>query len=70
MAKFIAEIDERELAVRLAESACGMKRPEGKTTEQAFADLKESHHFEHFTRLARVAMEFFQENVSQLKPVS
>ncbi len=70
MKQFIVEIDERELAVRLCERACGMKRPEGCTFEQAFKALGASGHFEHFTGLARVAMLFFQEHVDNLKPVS
>lgn len=38
--QFVAQIDEVELAVRLAEIAIDLKRPPGKTAAECIADLE------------------------------
>lgn len=68
--KFIVELDERELAVRIAEDATGLKRPAGMATADAYNQLDTSPHFDQFKSAARVSMLFFQEQVSNLKRVS
>lgn len=58
--KFVAEINEGELAVRMAEAAIGIKRPPGKSFEECLesfpADWGDAFH-----RAARAAMEYWGE---------
>lgn len=59
-AKFIAPIDEGELAIRMAEAAIGIKRPPGKTTAEVL-DAFPADWGEAFHRAARAAMEYWRE---------
>lgn len=73
MAKFVVPIDETELAVRLVESACGMRRPAGMSAAAAWKHIEQTiraDDVEAFRRQARAAMEFFAEQVGNLRPVS
>ena len=60
VAKFIAQIDEAELAVRIGEALMGLTRPEGATAEQTLdgtdADIRAM-----FRAAARAAMEYWGE---------
>lgn len=59
-AKYIAPIDERELAVRMAEAAIGIKRPPGKNLDECLASFPADWGAA-FHRAARAAMGYWQE---------
>ncbi|MFY9291641.1 MAG: hypothetical protein WAP03_13220 [Methylorubrum rhodinum] len=68
--EFIAEIDGVELACRIAEAACGIRRPPGKSAQQALHDMErllkslgQPDVVAGFHRAARVAAEYFAECV-------
>jgi len=61
--KYVAEIDEAELAVRMVEAAIGLKRPPGATARETLADADWGPAFE---RAARAAMEYWQECLVQM----
>jgi hypothetical protein len=57
-AKYVAEIDEEELAVRLAEAALGIKRPPGKSLGECLDSLP-ADWGDAFHRAARAAMTYW-----------
>lgn len=59
-AKYIAPIEEGELAVRIAEAVIGMKRPPDMTTAQVLASMPENQGVE-FLNAARAAMGYWRE---------
>lgn len=62
-ARYIAPIDPVELAVRLAESYNGLKRPEGATSKQSFLSMeKESQ--DAWLRAANTAMLYWRECIA------
>jgi hypothetical protein len=68
---FIAELDEAELALRLMECGCAMRRPSGSTRpvrelldEAAEAWPSGAGQFP-FGRMARLAIEYFQECINK-----
>lgn len=65
-AKFIAQIDEVELAVRMIEARTGLKRPEGATAAAALAvlDVEEQ---ASWRASARAAMTYWRECVSKMQ---
>lgn len=73
-ASFVAEIDETELALRLAETAIGLKRPSGLSAVDALQQLKQqavaSGHpeavqvYDSFARMARIACLYFSECIA------
>ena len=58
--KYVAEINEGELAVRMAEAAIGMKRPPGKSLEECLASFP-ADWGEAFLRASRAAMNYWGE---------
>ena len=70
MPKFVAEMDELELCVRMAEVGCSMKRPPGQTAQEAWAELSKEPMSKIFQAQARAAMLFFQEHLDGIKAVS
>ena len=67
--KFIAEIDEAEMAVRIAEAMLKMKRPPGLSAQAALASMPDGEE-ENFARAARAAMLYLQECVDNGTEVS
>jgi len=65
--RLVAEIDEEEVAVIIAESCCGMTRPDGQTASEALASIKEfsptSHH--DFTKAARRVMLYLKNQIDR-----
>lgn len=65
-AKYVTEISEGELAIRMAEAAIGIKRPPGKSVQECLdsfpADWGEAFH-----RAARAAMEYWAECIDGAK---
>lgn len=59
-ARYVAQIDERELAVRMAEAAIGIKRPAGKSLDECLASFP-ADWGEAFHRAARAAMGYWKE---------
>ncbi len=59
-AKYVAEINEAELAIRMAEAAIGMKRPPGKSTQECL-DSFPADWGEAFGRAAKAAMTYWAE---------
>lgn len=59
-ARYIAPIDEGELAIRMAEAAMGIKRPPGKTVQECL-DSFPADWGEGFHRAARAAMLYWKE---------
>jgi hypothetical protein len=59
-AKYIAPIEEAELAVRLAEARCGLRRPTGSTALQALDAMEEEDRVS-WRRAAIAAMEYWRE---------
>jgi hypothetical protein len=64
--KFIAEISEGELAVRMAEAAIGIKRPPGKNVDECLASFP-ADWGEAFLRAARAAMNYWGECIDTAK---
>lgn len=58
--KYIAEISEGELAIRMAEAAIGMKRPPGKSVQECL-DSFPADWGEAFGRAAKAAMNYWAE---------
>jgi hypothetical protein len=67
--KYITAIDPMELAVRLAESYNGLKRPPGWTTSQAFFSM-EAQSQNAWLRSANAAMDYWRERINDLKQPS
>ena len=63
--KIIAEIDEAELACRIAESVLGMKRPAGATAQQAVVSA--SRDGVDWRKGARAAMKYITECIDDAK---
>jgi hypothetical protein len=61
--KYIASIDEAELAVRLCEACYGLHRPPGMTVAQALAAMEPDSR-EGWRRAARAAMEYWNECIT------
>lgn len=59
-AVFHAEVNPYELTVRMVEAVCGIKRPEGVTSKQAYEALEPKVQ-EDFMIAGRVAFEYMQE---------
>ena len=62
--KMVAEISEAELACRLLEIACGVKRPEGFSAEQAIMQIEQkmgSDMTQVFREQARACVMYFHE---------
>jgi hypothetical protein len=59
-AKYIIEIDEKELAIRMAEAAIEIKRPIGKSVQQCL-DSFPADWGEAFLRAAKAAMNYWSE---------
>lgn len=74
-ASFVAEIDETELTLRIAEIAIGAKRPPGLSAADALRDLKRSAEasglpevartYDSFGRMARAACIYFGECIAK-----
>lgn len=69
VAKFITPVDAMELAVRLAESLNGMKRPAGATTAQAFFSM-EKESADRYMRAATAAMDYWRECINNIQRTS
>ena len=65
-AKYITAIDPMELAVRLAETYNGLRRPPGATTSQAFFSM-EPQSQDAWMCAANAAMEYWRECINDLK---
>lgn len=67
--RFMAEIDETELACRIMEATLDIKRPKGTTAEQAFAGLTPelSKEAQYFRQGARAAMLYWVECLQKLE---
>lgn len=71
--QFVAEIDEAELTVRIAEIAIGLKRPPGKSAAECLAELEERSAADpvmkpvvaSFGQMARAAVLYFGECVAK-----
>lgn len=61
---FVAEIDQRELQVRIMEAILEMKRPEGATAEQALAGM-DADSRDASARAAIRALEYFRECIAK-----
>lgn len=76
--KFVSEIDQSELAMRLIEIGCKIKRPEGKVGAAAFSEIRAAANVgeipayivDDFEAMAVAAIKYFSETVSNLKPVN
>lgn len=72
---FVAEIDPQELAVRLIERGCKMKRPPGTSGRQAWAQFEASaaagkipeYIVRDFEAMAHIAIAYFGECVANLQ---
>lgn len=74
-ASFVAEIDETELTLRLAEIAIGLKRPPGMSAADALRQLRQhaetsgqpeaAQVYESFARMARTACLYFGECIAK-----
>ena len=62
--KYVVEIDEGELAIRMAEAAIRIKRPPGKTTAEVL-DAFPADWGEAFRRAARAAMAYWKELIDE-----
>ena len=64
--RFVAEIDEIELAARVMETAIGLSRPPGASAAKVMADAEKAHPetAASFRRIARVAIAYFGECVT------
>lgn len=69
--KYIAEINPHEMALRIAEAACGFKRPEGKAPEEAMQELIAADEFagRGFYRAALAAGKYLEEAINNYKRV-
>jgi hypothetical protein len=67
--KFVAEIDEAELVVRMIEAAAGVKRPVGMSAKEAL-NLGDKVVAEAYTRAAYAAMDYWRECISQINKVN
>jgi hypothetical protein len=65
-AKYIAPIDSMELAVRLAESYNGMKRPPEASTSAAFFSMEAASQ-DAWLRAAHSAMEYWRECINNMQ---
>lgn len=68
-AKYIAEISEGELAIRMAEAAIGIKRPPGKTVQECL-DSFPADWGDAFGRAAKAAMNYWAECIDGAVPRS
>lgn len=76
MQRMVTEIDAAELAVRLIERGCHMKRPVGLTGTAAWAQFEEAaasgsvpaYIVKDFEAMAHIAIAYFGECVASLKP--
>lgn len=59
-ARYVAEISEGELAIRMAEAAIGMKRPPGKSVQECL-DSFPADWGEAFLRASKAAMSYWAE---------
>lgn len=64
--RFVTPIDAMELAVRLAESYNGMKRPEGATASAAFFSMERASQDAWMTA-ATAAMDYWRECINQMQ---
>jgi hypothetical protein len=64
MKKFIAEIDEAELACRIIEGVLGLRRPEGLTAAQAVDAIEDS---DGWRNGARMALQYITECINEAK---
>jgi hypothetical protein len=62
--KFVAEISEGELAIRMAEAAMGIKRPPGKSVDECLASFP-ADWGDAFLRAARAAMGYWGECIDK-----
>ncbi len=77
LASMVAEVDQAELATRLIEIGCHMKRHPGATGQAAWADIRASadrgdvpaYIVDDFENMARAAIEYFGECVASLTQV-
>lgn len=67
--RYVAPISQVELSCRLVEAAGRLKRPEGFTTEQAFAAMDREDQ-EAWARAAVAALEYFRECIAASNSVS
>lgn len=68
-AKYVAAIDPMELAVRMAESYNGLKRPPGASTSAAFFSM-EAESQDAWLRAANSAMEYWRECINDMQRAS
>ncbi len=68
-AKYVAEISEGELAIRMAEAAIGIKRPPGKSTQECL-DSFPADWGEAFLRASKAAMKYWAECIDAAKAPS
>lgn len=72
---FVAEIDPAELAVRLIERGCHMKRASGQTGQAAWADIEEAaaagkvpqYIVRDFEAMALIAIAYFGECIDKMQ---
>jgi intracellular sulfur oxidation DsrE/DsrF family protein len=60
--RMVAEIDERELAIRMCEAASATDRIAGQTLDETFATVPKG-----FVRAARAAMEYWAECIQKMQ---
>ena len=68
-AKYLAEINEGELAIRMAEAAIGIRRPPGKTIQECL-DSFPADWGEAFSRAANAAMNYWAECIDSARNLS
>ncbi len=65
----VTKISESELAVRMCEASCGMKRPRGATAAQALNGI-DGDSRDRWLKAARAAMEYWRECIEQSQRIS
>ena len=69
MNKYVCKLDVKELTIRMIEASTGAKRPEGVTTEEAYAFLNrgDKRALEIYSPLAIEAVKYFNERLETTK---
>lgn len=70
--KWIAELNPHEMALRIAEAACQIRRPPGKSAEEALAEMRKHDEFAvaGFYRAALAAAKYLEEAVNNFSRVN
>lgn len=72
MNKFIAEINPHEMALRIGQAACGIKKPEGLSAEEALDEMRkiDAETVAGFYRAAWAAAQYLEESINDYKMVN